>query len=232
MTVVTVTGPTDVLDTASRNAEDTLRNIASMMFYRHAGGGSWIKGRQSAQVGHTSRRVEYKGPYHPIMLSPSRAVILAEAGMSKRDTQEWLHERCRVSLREAIGSGVPTDVDGKWRHHPELQHLADDPDATIAALEDPEQYLLFVTGGSTHYANFFNGTYGIAPCRGDILHRPIPEIRARVGCGVPEHSRVWGRGGNRRPKNGGTREEKRGDSFSGEVNHRWNTANLATWTFQ
>ena len=163
VTVVTVhRGPTDVLDTASRNAEDTLSNIASMMFYRHAGGGSWIKGRQSAQVGHTSRRVEYKGPYHPIMLSPSRAVILAEAGMSKRDTQEWLHERCRVSLREAIGSGVPTDAYGKWLHHPELQHLADDPDATIAALEDPEQYLLFVTGGSTHYANFFYGTYGIA----------------------------------------------------------------------
>ena len=41
-------------------------------------------------------------------------------------------------------------------------HLADDPDATIPALESPEQYLLFVTGGSTHYANFFYGTYGIA----------------------------------------------------------------------
>ena len=162
VTVVTVTGPTDVLDTASRTPEDTLNNIASMMFYRHAGGGSWIKGRQSAQVGHTNRRVEYKGPYHPILLSPSRAVILAEAGMSKRDTQEWLHERCRALLRDAIGSGVPTGAGGKWLHHPGLQHLADDPGATIPALEDPEQYLLFVTGGSTHYANFFYGTYGIA----------------------------------------------------------------------
>ncbi len=162
VTVVTVTGPTDVLDTASRKPEDTLNNIASMMFYRHAGGGSWIRGRQSAQVGHTNRRVEYKGPYHPIMLSPSRAVILAEAGMSKRDTQEWLHEHCRASVHEAVGSGVPVDANGKWLHHPELQHLADDPDATIPALEDPEQYLLFVTGGSTHYANFFYGTYGIA----------------------------------------------------------------------
>ena len=163
VTVITVTGPTDILDAGSRNHEDTLNNIASMMFYRHAGGGSWIRGRQSAQVGHTNQRVEYQSPYHPIMLSPSRAVILQEAGFSKRATQEWLHEHCRASLRDAIGSaGMPTDANGKWLRYPELQHLADDPDATIPALEDPEQYLLFVTGGSTHYANFFYGTYGIA----------------------------------------------------------------------
>ncbi len=163
VTVVTVTGPTDILDNASRNHQDTLQNIASMMFYRHAGGGSWIKGWQSAQVGHTSKRVPYRSPYHPIMLSPSRAVILAEAGLSKRDAQEWLHEHCRASLSEAVGpAGMPTDANGKWLTHPELQHLADDPDATIPALESPEQYLLFVTGGSTHYANFFYGTYGIA----------------------------------------------------------------------
>ena len=163
VTVVTVTGPTDILDSSSRNYRDTLENIAAMMFYRHAGGGSWIRGWQSAQVGHTSKRVPYQSPYHPIMLSPSRAVILAEAGMSKQDAQEWLHQRCRVSLREAIGpAGMPKDDAGRWLIHPELQQLADDPDATIPALESPEQYLLFVTGGSTHYANFFYGTYGIA----------------------------------------------------------------------
>ena len=162
VTVVTVTGPTDVLDNASKNHLDTLNNIASMMFYRHAGGGAWIKGRQTAQVGHTNQRVPFQGPYHPIMLSPSRAVILHNAGFSKRDAQEWLHERCRASVQDAIRNGVPTDENGKWLAHPELQHLADDPDATIPALEDPEQYLLWVTGGSTHYANFFYGTYGIA----------------------------------------------------------------------
>lgn len=163
VTVVTVTGPTDILDSSSRNYRDTLENIAAMMFYRHAGGGSWIRGWQSAQVGHTSKRAPYQSPYHPIMLSPSRAVILAEAGMSKQDAQEWLHQRCRVSLREAIGpAGMPKDDAGRWLIHPELQQLADDPEATIPALESPEQYLLFVTGGSTHYANFFYGTYGIA----------------------------------------------------------------------
>ena len=162
VTVVTVTGPTDVLDNASKNHLDTLNNIASMMFYRHAGGGSWVRGRQSAQVGHTNQRVPFQGPYHPIMLSPSRAVILNNAGFSKRDAQEWLHEHCRASLQDAIRAGVPTDENGKWLAHPELQHLADDPEATIPALEDPEQYLLWVTGGSTHYANFFYGTYGIA----------------------------------------------------------------------
>ncbi|SUZ80358.1 uncharacterized protein METZ01_LOCUS33212 [marine metagenome] len=163
VTVVTVTGPTTIIDPRSKNHEDTLNNIASMMFYPHAGGGGWLRGWQSAQVGHTNKRVPYQGPYHPILLSPSRAVIMAEAGMSKQDAQEWLHQNCRVSLKSAAGSGpMPSDADGRWLNHPEWQHLAGDPDATIPALESPEQYLLFVTGGSTHYANFFYGTYGIA----------------------------------------------------------------------
>ena len=170
VTVVTVTGPGDILDSGSRSHTDTLNNIAQLMYYPGSGNGSWIRGWQSAQVGHTSQRVAYPGPYHPIILSPSRAVILDHAGFSKRDAQEWLHERCRVSLKEAIGArGVPTDDSGKWLHHPELQSLEDDPDATIPMLESPEQYLLFVTGGTTHYANFFYGTYGIAT-------RPVEEF--------------------------------------------------------
>ena len=163
VTVVTVTGPTTIIDSSSRTPEDTLDNIASMMFYRNAGAGGWLRGWQSAQVGHTNRRVSYPGPYHPIILSPSRAVILAEAGMSKQDARVWLHEHCRVSLRSVLGTrGVPRDANGKWLVHPELQHLEKDPDSTIPALESPEQYLLFVSGGSTHYSHFFYGTYGIA----------------------------------------------------------------------
>jgi hypothetical protein len=88
---------------------------------------------------------------------------MAEAGMSKQDAQAWLHRHCRVSLQSVLGTrGMPVDNRGKWLTHPELQHLQNDFDATIPALESPEQYLLFVSGGSTHYANFFYGTYGIA----------------------------------------------------------------------
>ena len=170
VTVVTVTGPGDILDSGSRSHNDTLNNIAQLMYYPGSENGSWIRGWQSAQVGHTSQRVSYPGPYHPILLSPSRAVILDHAGFSKRDAQEWLHERCRVALKEAIGSrGVPKDENGRWLNHPELQSLENDPDATIPMLESPEQYLLFVTGGTTHYANFFYGTYGIAT-------RPVEEF--------------------------------------------------------
>jgi hypothetical protein len=163
VTVVVVTGPTDIIDSASRTPEDTLDNLASMMFYRNAGAGGWMRGWQSAQVGHSNKRVSYQGPHHPIILSPSRAVILAEAGMSKQDAQAWLHQHCRISLQAALGRrGVPRDANGKWLMHPELQHLESDPAATIPALESPEQYLLFVSGGSTHYAHFFYGTYGMA----------------------------------------------------------------------
>ena len=170
VTVVTVTGPGDILDSGSRSANDTLNNIASLMYYPGSGAGGWVRGWQSAQVGHTAERVAYPGPFHPIILSPSRAVILEHGGYSKRGAQEWLHENCRVSLKEAIGKrGVPTDENGKWINHPELQALENDPDATVPMLESPEQYLLFVTGGTTHYANFFYGTYGIAT-------RPVEEF--------------------------------------------------------
>ena len=163
VTVVVVTGPTTIIDSGSRSPEDTLNNIASMMFYRNAGAGGWLRGWQSAQVGHSNKRVSYQGPYHPIILSPSRAVILAEAGMSKQDAQTWLHRHCRVSLKSALGArGMPKDASGRWLAHPELQHLENEPEATIPSLESPEQYLLFVSGGSTHYAHFFYGTYGIA----------------------------------------------------------------------
>jgi hypothetical protein len=163
VTVVSVTGPTDIIDSGSRTPEDTLNNIASMMFYRNAGAGGWLRGWQSAQVGHTNKRVSYQGPYHPIILSPSRAVIMAEAGMRKQDAQTWLHQHCRVSLKAVLGTrGMPTDASGTWLSHPELQSLERDPQATIPALESPEQYLLFVSGGSTHYAHFFYGTYGMA----------------------------------------------------------------------
>jgi hypothetical protein len=169
VTVVVVTGPTDIIDSSSRTPEDTLNNIASMMFYRNAGAGGWLRGWQSAQVGHSNKRVAYQSPYHPIILSPSRAVLLAQAGMSKQDAQVWLHHHCRVSLQSVLGTrGMPTDASGTWLTHAELQCLAHDPQATIAALETPEQYLLFVSGGSTHYAHFFYGTYGIAT-------RPVEE---------------------------------------------------------
>lgn len=170
VTVVVVTGPTTIIDSGSRTPEDTLNNIASMMFYRHAGAGAWIRGWQSAQVGHTNKRVSYPGPYHPIILSPSRAVLMAEAGMSKQDAQAWLHRTCRIALQTALGTRpMPTDASGTWLTHPELQPLLQDPTATIPALENPEQYLLFVTGGSTHYAHFFYGTYGIAT-------RPVEDV--------------------------------------------------------
>jgi hypothetical protein len=88
---------------------------------------------------------------------------MAEAGMSKYDAQVWLHEHCRTSLKTLLAKrDVPRDGEGNWVHHREMQKLEEDPTATIPCLESPEQYLLFVTGGSTHYANFFYGTYGIA----------------------------------------------------------------------
>ena len=117
--MVTVTGPADILDSSSRNHLDTLDNIGSNMAYRYSGAGGWLRGWQSAQVGHTNKRVPYQGPYHPIILSPSRAVILAEAGMSKQDAQEWLHEHCRISLSDVLGSrGMPKDANGEVAYPP------------------------------------------------------------------------------------------------------------------
>ena len=84
-----------------------------MLFYRNGGAGGWIRGWQSAHVGHTNKWVASRGPYHPIILSPCRAVILAEVGMSKQDVQAWLHRHCRVSLKAILGMrGMPKDASG------------------------------------------------------------------------------------------------------------------------
>src|SRR5205085_40722 len=83
-----------------------------------------------------------------------------------QDVQAWLHRQCRVSLQSVLRRrGMAENSEGAWLSHPELQHLERDPDATIPALENPEQYLLFVTGGATHIAHFFYGAYGIATRR-------------------------------------------------------------------
>tara|TARA_A100001037_G_scaffold141097_1_gene127912 strand:- start:6516 stop:7889 length:1374 start_codon:yes stop_codon:yes gene_type:complete len=162
VTLVTVTGPSDILDPGSKTYQDTLNNIQSMMFYPNAGNGDWIRGNKTAQIGNTNQHVPYQGPYHPILLSPSRAVVLNEAGYSKKHVQEWLHEQTTVTLDSVTNKRpIPVDKDGKWIYHPELQHLQDAKESTIPALETPEQYLLFVTGGTTHYGHFFYGTYGI-----------------------------------------------------------------------
>lgn len=68
-----------------------------------------------------------------------------------------------VPMKFALSVGsLPLDDNGKRLSHPELQHLEGGPEAAIPALESPEPFLLFVTGGSTHYAHFSYGTYGIA----------------------------------------------------------------------
>ena len=78
---VAVTGPGDILDSGSRNHKDTLNNIASMMSYPGAGSGDWIRGWQSAQVGHTSQRVSFPG--HTI---PLRSVLPVPSFSPKRGT--------------------------------------------------------------------------------------------------------------------------------------------------
>ena len=162
VTVVTVTGPADILDPGSKTYIDTLNNIKSMMSYPNAGNGDWIRGNKKAQIGNTNEHIPYQGPYHPILLSPSRAVVLAEAGYTKRHVQEWLHANTQVSLNAIANKRpIPLDPSGRWMAHPDLQHLEEDPNSLIPALETPEQYLLFVTGGTTHYGHFFYGTYGI-----------------------------------------------------------------------
>ena len=145
----------------AQGADDTLNAMINCMSYKSAGRASWLRGPGSAQVGNTTKRVTYRTPYHPIILSPSRAVLLKQEGLDKKAVQERLWKACQVPLKPLI-AGIPKEADGTWKVHPELQKLADDPNATVPMLETPEQFMLFVTGGTTHYGEWFYGTYGIA----------------------------------------------------------------------
>ncbi|MBF8299165.1 MAG: hypothetical protein HW397_214 [Dehalococcoidia bacterium] len=162
VTVQSVTGP--ICCQGGVGFEDVLNNIATTgMAPRNAGSGGWLRGPSSAQVGNTTKRVFFQAPHHPIILSPSRAMIMQNAGLSKKQMQEWLWKHCSIPLKDVLGPrGMDKDANGKWTSHPEFQHLESDPNATIPKLESPDQYLIFVAGGTTHYAEFFFGTYGLS----------------------------------------------------------------------
>jgi hypothetical protein len=168
VTMVAVTGPLDV-GAGSGGPEAFLDAIGGCMQHQsssHAGG--WVRGRRAVQVGETDQQVEYDGPYHPILISPSLAMMLANAGYDRRRAQEYLHRTVRVPLSRAA-RGVRKDTSGNWLAHLELQRLEQDPSATVPALESADQYVLFPTGGTASRGNVFFGVYGIA-------HRLIEEI--------------------------------------------------------
>ena len=160
VTLVTVTGPLD-LGAGGDGPESILDGIGDCMGYRFSHAGAWLRGRSSVQVGKTEQRAEFQGPYHPILLSPNLAVVLANAGYSRKKAQDYLFNKVRVPLKKAA-LGMKKDAAGRWLAHPELQHLENDPGATVPALESPDQYLLFATGGIASRGNFFFGVYGIA----------------------------------------------------------------------
>ena len=73
--------------------------------------------------------------YWKPLLSPSRAVILAEAGYSKRDAQEPA-----PTGSAAEGHRQPRRTQGRERQmvaSPRVQSLENQPDATIPMLESP-----------------------------------------------------------------------------------------------
>ena len=158
VTLVTVTGPVDVIASGD-GPEVLLDTIAKNMDYQYSAKGGWLRGHSTAQIGNTATRIPFQGPFHPIVISPSRAVVLQNGGYSKKAAQEYLWNKVRVPIK---GRQIPKGPDGKWLIHPEWTHLENDPEGTVPALESPDQYILFVSGGTAFIANFFYGTYGIS----------------------------------------------------------------------
>ena len=70
VTVVAVTGPTTIIDADSRSPEDTLNNIASMMFYRYAGAGGWIGDGRQPRWGTPTSGLRSRAP-----ITPSSSVL-------------------------------------------------------------------------------------------------------------------------------------------------------------
>ena len=70
VTVVSVTGPTDILDSGSRSHEDTLNNIASMMFYPNSGAGGWIRAGNRPKLATPTRGFPTRGPTTRLSSAP------------------------------------------------------------------------------------------------------------------------------------------------------------------
>lgn len=90
-----------------------------------------------------------------VVFCPEHAQTVARAGWSKTDVKRWLfeHARQRVGTIKRGGSYTPEFVESFWPKWVD----ADDDDAMIPLVHEPEHILVLVAGGAGRMSSFLPG---------------------------------------------------------------------------
>jgi hypothetical protein len=89
---------------------------------------------------------EYGVPWDQLLvLSPSHAQSLADAGFSKKDIQNFVFEKARISLAEGKATGLIFRQSPEWGKR--VEGIKDDESVMIPKTEKPEDLKIIVAGG-------------------------------------------------------------------------------------
>jgi hypothetical protein len=98
-------------------------------------------------------------PDNLLLLCPDHAAVFARAGWSLADVRQKLYDGSRLPFRKIMLSKTPELFKVV---HPHLQWMWDHPDTEISLFGSPENFDIFVVGGTAGWSTWHDGgTYSI-----------------------------------------------------------------------
>jgi len=146
-------GP-DVHDFTATRPEEMLQTLTSLTgsYTGTASIGRWLYGGRQDPV---TKEVILE--QNVLLLAPSHADLMRNAGWSKQDVREYLYRHSRIPWHRLHSGAVRPLAAALKAAHPELMWLVDQPDTLIPISPVPECFEIFVTGGEAGRSQFFWG---------------------------------------------------------------------------
>jgi hypothetical protein len=132
------------------------------------GTGLWLIGRRADP----RYQVEEK-EHNLLFVCPEHAQVFAHAGWSKRDLQEYLYGKARLSFDTLMLNKEKQAFDTV---HPELQWLWDSPETRLPVVEEPGCFDIAVVGAAAGRGAYFYGAG--EPVTKSIKHIALPRARS------------------------------------------------------
>jgi hypothetical protein len=112
----------------------------------------------------TNAPLEAGYPFHGtfsnlMLMAPDHAAAFAKAGWGPKDIAEAVHQRTKLTFREAM---LNKDYNGFRVAHPELAHLEQAPETMVNVMPEADCFEYFVVGASAGRSQYcFGGTHSV-----------------------------------------------------------------------
>jgi hypothetical protein len=132
-------GYSELHDFESHTAESLIDVFASAAMNRATNPtGFWLTGRRADPRAETEEK-----EHNFVIICPEHAEIFERDGWSRRDVQEALFKKARVSFADLMMTKEPKSFKAS---HPELAWLFGSPDTLLPVVEDPDCFDVLVVG--------------------------------------------------------------------------------------